>query len=427
MFLVIMALALMMYGLALWAWRSPAELVAYDMLMRMRLDSHPRPDLAIVALDRKTIDELGGLPWSRATHARILRALRNGGAKYVVYDILLDAPDTEHPGADRAFWSVLTEKKNAYLPIVYDPLKTPEWDPSDIRALIYMERYAISERISYPDGTPFYRYYYFTPPWADFVSAANGVGVDVGEGMGDGVARSVRLAYLTRIRYPVPSKLLPIDITLPQLTDRLVVLPGLPLISACGIFDVEKVRVQVQFGRSIDLLAELYPSVDIPIDDNGDMLVNYIGPVGSFPTYSAIDLLQGKIDDTALDGKTVFVGVTDNTIPPAMLTTPYGKMPKVEVTANAVSTILSRSYITRTQREALAVLLILGVLLGLMLPLINRWDLGPTAIAISLVYIVLAVVVLSVFGHALPLIPAVLLILLGSAAAALLKPLMFNM
>ena len=257
------------------------------------------------------------------------------------------------------------------------------------------------------------------------MSAANGVGVDVGEGMGDGVARSVRLAHLTRIRYPVPSKPLPSDITLPQLTDRLVVLPGLPLIASSGIFDVEKDRIQVQFGRSIDLLANLNPAVDIPIDDNGDMLVNYIGPVASFPTYSATDLLQGKIDDTALDGKTVFVGVTDNSIPPAMLVTPYGVMPKVEVTANAVSTILSRSYITRTQSEVLAVLLILGVILGLMLPLINRWDLGPTAIAVSLAYIVIAVVVLSVFKHALPVIPAVLLILLSSAAAALLKPIMF--
>lgn len=425
-FLVILLLGLILYGFALWAWNSPAELATYDMLLRMRPTAGVRDDIVILAVDAKTVSELGKLPWSRATHARIMQALQRAGAEYIVYDVLFSGPDTEHPGADRALWQAMTTRRNVFLPMSYDPLMQPQWDPSDLRALILMERYALAERIAYLQNTPEYRYYYLQPPWADFVSAARGVGVAVGATDAVGIVREAQLAYLTKVTYPAPSQQLPRTIPLPKFMDQTVVLQGLPLIVSRAKFEVEKSLTQISFGDSIQLLAELQPFVDIPIDEYGRMKIDYAGPAGSYPNYSAIDLLEGRLGRENFANKIVLVGVTDPSSPlAAVLRTPYFPMPRVEVTANAVGTILNRSYITRERKEALATLLIVAIILGILLPVLNRWVLGPTALVLSLIYIMFAAIVLTLFRHALPIIPVVVLILLSAVAAALLKPAMF--
>ena len=70
-------------------------------------------------------------------------------------------------------------------------------------------------------------------------------------------------------------------------------------------------------------------------------------------------------------------------------------------------------------------MLILAIILGLLLSVVPRMDLAPMGFTLSLAYIVIAVLVLTLFHHALPVIPALTLILLGSAAAAFLKPVLF--
>ena len=425
-FLVVLLLGLLMYAFLTWAWNSPAELGAYDMLMRLRPAPPVRNDVAIVAIDAKTTGELGQLPWSRAVHARIVRALNAAGAKSIVYDMHFAQPDTAHPGADRALWNAMTAGKNVFMPMVYDPLRTAVWSPADMRGLFNLEKHALTERITYTTNTPMYRYYYFVPPWADYVGAARGIGTVVTPPAASSVVRGVQLAYLTNVRYPVPSTPLARNTTLPKLNNQTVVLQGLPLIVSRAIFDVENQRTEVNFGRDITLLADLEPYVQIPIDSAGGMLVNYSGPAGTYPNYSAVDLLNGNIDRSTFANKIVIVGVTDPASPyTATLNTPYTPMPRAEVTANSIGTILNRAYIVRNIREGLAVLLVLALILGLTLPFFNRWNLGVVALAISLAYIVVAVLVMMIFRHAFPVIPALVLILLSSVVTALLSPLMF--
>ena len=425
-FLILLILGLILYELALSSWNTPVELRAYDMLLRMRPLQTVRNDIVILAIDEKTTAELGALPWSRAVHARILRALQRTNARYIVYDVLFSEPDTEHPGADRAFWRAMTTRKDVFLPMIYDPLREPSWDPADLRALILLEKFAHTRRIIYAGNTPMHRYYYFLPPWADFISAARGVGMAVTPSNASPVVRQAQLADLTIVKYPVPSQPLPTNIPLPKLTDQTVVIPGLPLVVSQAVMDVEKDLVQVDFGNSITFLADLQPYVEIPIDEAGGMMINYAGPAGSYPYVSAIDFLEGRVDTSLVDDKIVFVGITDPaTILPAILRTPYGLMPRVEATANSVATILDRSYIARSRQDMLAAMLILAIILGLLPAIVPRWDLAPMGLALGLTYIVIAVLVLALFRHALPVIPALILILLGSAAAAFLKPALF--
>ena len=424
--LLMLALGLICYGLALSSWNTPVELGAYDVLLRMRPAQTIRNDIVILAIDAPAVAELGPLPWSRATHARILRALQEAGARYIVYDMLFPQPDTERPGADRAFWRAMTLREDAFLPMIYDPFKEPEWDPADLRGLILLERFVQTRRITYTSDTPMYKYYYFSPPWADFVSAARGVGTAVTSSNVSPVVRQAQLASLTKVEYPVPSQPLPRTIPSPKLMDQTAVAPGLPLLVAQAVMEVEKDLTEVDFGDSIAFLADLQPYVRIPIDDAGRMVINYAGPVGSYPYHSAIDLLEDRLDPALLDDKIVFVGITGamDTLS-STVRTPFGYMPRVEATANSTATILDRSYISRTRQDALAAILVLAIILGLLLAAVPRLDLAPTGFVLSLAYIVVAVLALTVFRHALPVMPALILALLGSAAAAFLKPVLF--
>lgn len=426
-FLIILVFGLIFYKLALVGWDSPVELGAYDMLLRMRPAQAIRNDIVILAIDEKTTAELGQLPWSRAVHARILRALQKTNAKYIVYDMLFSGPETEHPGADRAFRRAMTMREDVFLPMVYDPLRESAWDASDLRRLILMERFVQDRRITYASNTPRYRYYYFIPPWPDFISAARGVGSAVVPMDISPVVRRAQIANLSIVKYPVPSEPLPTDIPLPKLTDETVVAAGLPLLVSQAVMRVGKEVTQIDFGDSITFLADLQPYVSIPIDEAGGMMINYAGPAGSYPHLSAIDLLDGKIDTSLFDDKIVFVGITDSrTALPAILRTPFGLMPRVEITANSVATILDRSYIARRHEDALAAMLILAIILGLLLPMVPGWDLAPMGLALCLTYIAVAVLILVTFHRALPVMPALILILLGSAAAALLKQGLFT-
>ena len=425
-FLIVLVLGLILYELALSSWNAPVELGTYDMLLRMRPIQPIRNDIVILAIDKKTIAELGPLPWSRAVHAQIVRALQRTDAKCIIYDMLFPQPDSEHPGADRVFWRAMTIRDDVFLPMVYDPLREADWNSEDLRALILLEEFVLDERITYTNRTPKYMYYYFIPPWADFISAARGVGIDLTPTGSSPVVRQTQLASLATVKYPVPSEPLPPTTPLPKLTNDTVVVPGLPLDVSRALMEVRADQTQVTFGDSVTFLADLQPYVQIPIDDAGRMMINYAGPAGSYPYVSAIDLIQGKADAGVFDDKIVFVGVTNpETTLPSILRTSFGFMPRAEANAHSVATILDRSYITRTRQDVLVAMLILAIIIGLLMPIIPRWDLAPMGLVSCLSYILIAVMILTLRHHALPMIPALILIMLGSSAAAFLKPALF--
>lgn len=422
MVVLLLALGLLAYGFAVWAWQSPVELGAYDMVLRMRPVHAPRGDLVVLAIDDRTARAFGNPPWTRAVHARIVNALNRAGAKYIVYDVFFRAHDTAHPNGDRLMWQAMMLKRNVLLPMIYDAGRPPSWNPADIRGLIALERFALTQNISYPAGAAMYRYYFLIPPWADFVSAARGLGVAAGDMDTSTPARQVRLAHLSQVKYPVPDRVLPRTLRTPTLIDQTVVVQGLPLAAARTVFGVEdKALVRTSIGGDITLIANLDPPVSIPIDNAGRMYVNYAGPTGTYTYLSAIDLLQNRLDARLLAGKTVIVGQTYAGARSDLVNTPYGPMPRAEVTANSLGTILDRSYIGRSQSTALLALMLVALLVGLVLPAIDRNRIGGWALGLALGYIVVCVISLSALHQALPVIPGTILIFTGALFAGLLK------
>ena len=64
------------------------EAKTYDLRFKsLRGAIPPSPEIGIVAIDNKSIAELGRFPWSRDQYVRLLDRLSAAGAKVVLFDV----------------------------------------------------------------------------------------------------------------------------------------------------------------------------------------------------------------------------------------------------------------------------------------------------------------------------------------------------
>jgi len=113
----------------------------------------------------------------------------------------------------------------------------------------------------------------------------------------------------------------------------------------------------------------------VPLTRWDGLLLNFRGPVRSFPQVSAVDVVTGRIDPAALRGKIVLMGVTyfgHDTV-----RTPFGgNMSGVELHATAIDTILGGDALVRSSPPLDAFTCLLsGLLVALLFA--GRLRLGP--------------------------------------------------
>ena len=105
----------------------------------------------------------------------------------------------------------------------------------------------------------------------------------------------------------------------------------------------------------------------VPTDPAMRLLINYRGPRGTFPTFSFVDLVEGRIPAPALRGRAVligasFIGISD-TFPAPFGITP---LPGVERMANIIDTILARDFIAEDPPPWPALVVVAVLLLAAM-------------------------------------------------------------
>lgn len=79
----------------------------------------PAQDIAIVAIDERSLAAVGEWPWRRATHAQLIDNLRKAGAKQVLFDVLLVEPGD--PQDDAALAEAMSRHGNVVLPFSFVP------------------------------------------------------------------------------------------------------------------------------------------------------------------------------------------------------------------------------------------------------------------------------------------------------------------
>ncbi len=106
-------------AVALQYWKTTEyfDLVLYD--LQMPLWGQPVPDdIVIVAIDEKSIAELGRWPWSRHIHAQLIERLSEAKTGMIVFDVLFsESTTTEESSTDKALAQNIADNQKVILPV----------------------------------------------------------------------------------------------------------------------------------------------------------------------------------------------------------------------------------------------------------------------------------------------------------------------
>lgn len=136
--------------------------------------------------------------------------------------------------------------------------------------------------------------------------------------------------------------------------------------------------VGVARGINRGQFAFLGPTQEVKIGEltvplvNDSAWIDFPGPARTFPTFAAIDLVEGRVPKEALEGKVVLLGVTRFGYD--VVRTPFGFVPGVEIQASVADNVLNGRYLKRVEQST-ELLLIVGLALLISLLFIGR--LGP--------------------------------------------------
>src|SRR5262249_24512300 len=79
-----------------------AEWAAFDWRFKLAGPRSPNPDVVILSIYEKSLQELHQWPWPRSIHARLLTLLAKNPPKALAFDVLFLEPFTLDPAGDRA-------------------------------------------------------------------------------------------------------------------------------------------------------------------------------------------------------------------------------------------------------------------------------------------------------------------------------------
>ncbi len=291
------------------------ELGIYDYWFKLRGERPPGEEIIIVAIDEKSIDKLGPLPWPRSVHARLLDVLKE--SRVVGFDLLFDVPG--EPAADMMFSDAV--KRNGGVTLA----STFKYES---------------------DGGQWYQR--LLSPIKPLAAGSAGIGfINMPEDI-DGVIRDITTVDINTFKRPYPCLGLAVALAYDGLNPNSLRQAGPGLLQAGD--------------RAL------------PVDRSHKMLLNFWGGANTFETLSYADVLAGNVPPGAFKDKIALVG---NTSPLAKddFRTPFsssnlvlsGKPPTpgVEVQASAVKTILDGVPYRRAGIPAnLAVLIFSGAIVA---------------------------------------------------------------
>ena len=256
----------------------------------------PMKDIVIVAIDDESLAAINQKwPWEREHYAYVLEQLQHALPKVIAFDIVFLGRSANRP-SDEIFAHSLRNAGDVIL-------------------------------ASYSSETGGY-----VRPYALFARSAAGFGMINKPRDVDSLVRSARLwmrdaATSTILDYTFETKIL------------------------CHYFQMGAQELKIEphqaiFSRTGSGTAGGEPSVDIrvPLRKDGNFPINYIARPEDFTVIPIRKVIQGQFDASALQGKIVLIGQT-NEIIHDIHPTPLGQMPGVMISANVLLTILSNRFI----------------------------------------------------------------------------------
>ncbi len=377
------------------------ERVAYDTGVRLTYrNPSTTDDIAIIAIDEPSIEQLGRWPWSRGLEARMVEKLAHAHAKAVGLQIFLSEPQTDlglkyiqdlskyvasahfprqaygevgtirrklryAEGAlnvDAQLARALPLARNVFLPMFFNvgkPLGNPSGKlPDFVRTNRLTQIKAPAHKIVEPRSTNAVRY-----PLPEFGDAAAGVGHMNWLPDPDGGFRREPLVLGYYGDY----------------------YPSLSLLLAARSLNVRPSRIHIDLGKGVGI-GKLYIRTDERMDMYTGFYTNSDGK-SAFKTYSFVDVLNGKISTRVFRNKIVIIGPTAPGVGKPLLTPVSASMHAPEITANVVASILNEDFYTRPTWTLWAELGLILLVAGYLILILPRTRAGTTAM-LSLIILI---------------------------------------
>ena len=280
----------------------------YDLMFTMRGTEPIGSEVAIVAIDDKSIKAIGRWPWSRKEISRLVEVMRQAEAKVVGFDIIFAEKQESHEGV---VLSRLEEK-----------MQRNSWKLPGLQQWILEERRQVD-----PDALLAEQFkefgnvvlgYYFQ----GLESLATGPGVFNLELSKDIIKSSTfdMVRWTSSVCAPCPLVTARgVEMNIPKLTEAAAdtgyfnampdpdgAIRTLPMVisfqkdlyapMALAILQryLDNPPLQITLSEN-GVLSLRLGKEQIPVDDYGRFRINFRGPAKTFPYYSFIDVVSGKI------------------------------------------------------------------------------------------------------------------------------------
>ncbi|MER3445538.1 MAG: hypothetical protein C4291_01285 [Candidatus Dadabacteria bacterium] len=337
-----------------------------DFRFKLRGNVKPGPGVVIVAIDEKSINQLGRWPWSRRRLAEFVEKLADYRPKITAFDMTFSEPESDD--ADRAFGAALEKGRGIILGYFFRESATQEPSSESLNQLS-RSNVKLINFLGKPEPNFLGEFPFIETNIPQIGAHAQGFGFfNFPNADTDGVFRRAQLIMIYKGE----------------------IYPSLDIESLRHFLEEEILLKVASYG--VDGL--YIGRTRIPTDERGEFLINYYGPSGTFSTYSVVDVLSGRIPHDALKDKLVFVGTTEIGVSD-LRSTPFDPtFPGVEIHATVAGNILDGRFLIKNDlTEALDIVLILVLPMVLVL-LIMR--VGKTLIATG---IFLALLFIHLFGN----------------------------
>jgi adenylate cyclase len=379
------------------------ELKLYDLKFLYRGIKPPAPEIVLVAVDDDSVKQVGRWPWSREVMARLITRIKESQARVLGLDIIFaERQETAAMAALQNLRRGLARENAASLPV----LKLLDQEE---------QRADVDRQLAQVIGRD--------PPTVLGFFFVGVTGRDLAPRIGQTLGpRAIRASTYNMVRWlDQDTKRLPVvgaegvEVNLPAITEHAAgggyfnMVPDpdgtvrwLPMAMSYGpdifapltLVTLQHYRGKPPLGITLSRYGvegvRLGREI-IPVDRFGRMFINYLGPPGVFPTYSAAQVLAGKIPQEALKDKMVLVGATAVGIFDLRVTPFSGLCPGLEIQATVLDNILRRDFIRIPAQPTLttmSIVLAIALIFGLLLPRLSA--VGAIAITLLVVQVYLA-------------------------------------
>lgn len=362
------------------------ELQTYDLRFLSRGKLEPSPAVVMAVIDEKSLDTEGRWPWPRSKIAALVDTLSRDGAKVIGFDIGFLEPDEN---SHLKFINELDKKIHALG--IKDEQLSGFINKNKIKAdndLVF----ARAIRDSKASITLGY-FFHMNKELLDFSIDQEEIEKRLGQ---IGPSRypliiykdqdtgpSVFInAYAPEVNIDILTKSTKSSGYFNMMPDQDGVVRWMPMTIRCGedVFPPLSVRCVWQYLDRPQLVVKVTEyGIEgiqvgdrfIPTDENGRLLINYIGPSKTFPHFSISDILHGRLPKGTFQDKIVLVGATAVGIYD-LRNTPFSPVyPGMEVHATVIDNILGQRFLNKPKWASifdLLAIVILGVLTGVFVP-----------------------------------------------------------